>query len=405
MRDVRIALFVFLFLKTLSSAQQTGLTLEQALELAKQRAPRILAAQDRIEEARGRLKGASVLFQSNPELEFAAGPRNGASGSTTDIELGAAQQFELGGRRGSRIAAAKAEVEQASAQSQNTLRILLGDVARAYIRAATAVERIRLGQAGNDISGTFLKSMERRLELGDIPVLDVNLARSAAARTRADLQSAEAELISAVGDLRIFLGLAATEPLQISGELPWKQEFSAESIIAEAFDRPDLRGIAAELNQAETEVRLGRGLAWPDLSVGVRHQREEGDKVTKGVLSLTLPLFNRGQELRAVGSARATRLRRELEASRRAIEVEVRTALDSYQRRRAAAEDLERDAIRKLNENEQLARRSYEEGQISLVELLLIRKDNLEMRNLYVDRQLEAAVAAIEVQERSGTLR
>ena len=404
MRNARLALLVFLF-ATLCPAQQTGLTLDQALQIARQRAPRILTAQDRIEEARGRLKGASVLFQSNPELEFAAGPRTGASGSTTDIELGAAQQFELGGRRGSRIAAAKAEVEQATAQSQNVLRMLLGDVARAYLRASTAAERAGLGQAANDISGTFLKSMERRLELGDVPVLDVNLARSAAARTRADLQSNEAEFISALADLRIFLGMTSTEPLLISGETPWKQDFPVESLVAQALDRPDLRAIAAELSQAEAEIRLGRGYSWPDLTAGVRYQREEGDKITKGGLSLTLPLFNRGQELRAVGAARATRLRRELEASRRAIEVEVKAAVDGYRRRRAAAEDLERDAIAKLDENEQLARRSFEEGQISLVELLLIRKDNLEMRNLYIDRKFEAAMTAVEVQERAGTLR
>jgi hypothetical protein len=55
--------------------QETTLTLDQALEMARKRAPIILSARARIEEARGRLKGASLLFQQNPSLEADVGPR------------------------------------------------------------------------------------------------------------------------------------------------------------------------------------------------------------------------------------------------------------------------------------------------------------------------------------------
>jgi hypothetical protein len=47
-------------------AQVASLTYEQALERARTRAPLILAAHDRIEEARGRLLGAKVLLRDNP---------------------------------------------------------------------------------------------------------------------------------------------------------------------------------------------------------------------------------------------------------------------------------------------------------------------------------------------------
>lgn len=404
MRNHLLFLPVFVLAATASMAQER-LTLEGALQRARQRAPRILAAEDRIAEARGRLRGASVLFQENPELEFEAGRRSGVTDTSTDIEVSAVQRFEIGGRRGSRIAAAKAGVDEAAAQRQNVVRMLLGDVARAYLEAAAGSQRVRNATTARDISNALLRSMERRLELGDVPILQVNLARSAAARARADLQAAEAGLRGSLGTLRILLGMASTEPLEVAGDLPWKVEFQADTLVAEALNRPDIQAIAAELRQAEAERGLGRGMSWPELGAGVRWEREEGDKIIRGILSLSVPLFNRGQELQAVGAARATRLQRELEASRRAAVVEVNAALESYQLQRAAAENLERDAIAKVEENEQLARRSFEEGEISILELLLIRRDNLEVRNLYVDRQLEAGVAAIEVQERAGTLR
>jgi outer membrane protein TolC len=46
----------------------------------------------------------------------------------------------------------------------------------------------------------------------------------------------------------------------------------------------------------------------------------------QGGVGITLPFFNRGQELQAVGQARARRLDREIEATKRAVSVEVHTA-------------------------------------------------------------------------------
>src|SRR5262245_37339271 len=58
------------------------LSLEQALERALERAPRVLAAQARIDEARGRLVGASALFRDNPVVEASAGRRRRDEGGT-----------------------------------------------------------------------------------------------------------------------------------------------------------------------------------------------------------------------------------------------------------------------------------------------------------------------------------
>ena len=53
-------------------------------------------------------------------------------------------------------------------------------------------------------------------------------------------------------------------------------------------------------------------------------------------MTVTLPMFSKGQEQRAVGSARAARLRAELDAARTRVQLEVRAAFDAYNRRLAA---------------------------------------------------------------------
>jgi probable HAF family extracellular repeat protein len=112
--------------------QNQALTYEQALDRARRRATMILAAQDRINEARGRLLGAKILLRENPLLELSAGPRYREGSDLIDAEIGISQSFELGGRRRSRIAAAQADVDREAASSQNTARQLLRDVATAF---------------------------------------------------------------------------------------------------------------------------------------------------------------------------------------------------------------------------------------------------------------------------------
>jgi len=400
-----VVLAFLLLLPASTLAQASFLTLPQALEMARRRAPTILAARDRIEEARGRLLGAKVLLRDNPVLDFSAGPRQRPGSTVTDFEIGASQSFELGGRRHSRIASAQADIERESASSDNTARELLRDVEVAFWRTIAASERLRLATSADANSADLVRSTQRRYELGDVTVLDVNIARNAAAKTRLELRSAEADQAAALGDLRIFLGMSTTEFLAVAGDLREHQQYQLDQLIAQASRRPDLLAISAELRQAEAEVQLGKGSIWPDVGLGVRYGRDDGNPVTKGELTFTLPIFSRGQELRATSEARATRLRRELAAGQQAVANEITTSLDVYERKIQAAEELARNAVQSLDENETLARRSYEEGEINLLDLLLIRRDTFETRLLYLNQLLDAALARVDVEARAGVLK
>jgi outer membrane protein, heavy metal efflux system len=385
-------------------AQQNAMTLDQALARARQRAPQILAAQDRIDEARGRLRGASILLQENPTFEVSAGPRLSQSGNVTDYDVSLGQSFELGGRRASRIAGAQAAVERETATSRDVLRRLLRDVSFGFVRSLAAKERLRLAEASSTIAAELFQSMNRRYQAGDVPILDVNLARNSAARARAEVSSAQAAYASAVGDLRVLLGMSAIESLDLTGDLHDRRRFDLPPLLAHAGERPDLRALEAERREAQADVRLGDGLRWPTIAPAFSYKRDSGDRVVQGGVSFTLPAFSRGQELQVVGQARGRRLDRELDATRRSIAVEVSTAYDVYNHQVAAVEELERDALPSLDENETLARRSFEEGEIGLAELLLVRRDAFETRTVYLERLLDAAIAGVELEFRAGVL-
>ena len=377
----------------------------QALDRARQRAPVILSAKGRIEEARGRLAGALVRFRDNPLVEFDAGPRFTQQGHLADVDVGISQNFEFGGRRSARIAGAESGIARETATSEEVTRRLLRDVGVAFLRSLWAQKRLELLQSSEKLATEFSETAQKRYDAGNIPVLEVNLAKTSAVRARSEVRGATADFAEALGDLRVFLGMGPEESLSVRGDLREQKQYELDSLLAAAPERPDLKALAAEVREAEADVRLGAGFKWPEVGVGGKYLRDEGNNIVQGGLKITLPVFSKGQEAQATGNARAARVRTELESAQRTVRSEVRTAFEIQKFRRETVEELERAALPGVEENDTLARRSYEEGEINLPELIFIRREILETKLSYANSLLEAGLACLEVEFRAGVLR
>jgi cobalt-zinc-cadmium efflux system outer membrane protein len=387
----------------IAGAQSLTLTLSEVLARAREQAPQVVSARLTLEETRGRLVGASLRFQSNPEIDAALGNRNGPDTRFTDFELGLGQSFEPRARRSARVAGADAAIAQSAATVDEVTRVVLRLAASAYYRAVHANERIRLLNATHDLADSVHMAADRRFKAGDIAVLDVNIARASLARVRAEREGAEASKALAIGELRQLLRLETD--VGVEGSLSRPGEADLNAALQAAAQRPELRALEAGVQEAEAEQRLGLSFSKPEYGFGVRYSREEGDQIVLGGMTVTLPMFSRGQEQSAVGSARAARLRAELDAARTRVQVEVRAAFDAYARRLSALRVLEADAIPGVDENERLATRSFEVGQLGLPELLLIRREILDTRFQHLDALLEAALARVDLDASAAMLR
>jgi cobalt-zinc-cadmium efflux system outer membrane protein len=390
-------------LASVANAQSRTMTLAEVLARAREHAPQVVSARLALEETRGRLLGASIPSHTNPELEASLGNREGPDTRFTDFEIGLGHSLEPRSRRAARIAGANAAIAQRLAHVDETTREVMRRAAGAYFRALHVQERIRLLGTAQDLAVNVHSVADRRFKAGDIAVLDVNIARASLARVRAEREGAEAVRAVAVGDLRQLLRIDGD--IRVEGELTRGNERTLAGLLDAAAQRPELRALEAGVQEAEAEARLGRTFARPDYGLGVRYAREEGDQILLGGVTVTLPVFSKGQELQAVGSARAARLRAELEAARTRVEHEVRSAFEAYVRRIAAVRVLESDAIPGLDENDTLTTRSFEVGQLGLPELLLIRREILDTRSQYLDALLEAALARIDLDASAGVLR
>jgi cobalt-zinc-cadmium efflux system outer membrane protein len=385
-----------------AAAHAQGLALADLLALARARAPAIVSARLAIEEARGRLAGASLRVQANPEIDFSAGRRTGPEGRSADFGVGVSQALELPSRRSARVAGATAAIAQGTANAEVVTTRILRDTASAYYRVVHASERIALLDAAQALASTIHATATRRFEAGDIAVLDVNVARAALARVRADREAAEAAKVLALGELRALLGV---EDLTIVGSLAVPPSIDLQSALQSAGQRPELAALEAAVREADADQRYSASLAKPQFSLGARYAHEEGDRIVLGGLTVSLPLFSTGQEQLAVSAARVARLRAELDAASARVRIEVRSAFEAFTRRLAAVRALEADATSSLDENEHLTARSFEAGQIGLPDLLLIRREILDTRLQHLDALREAALARIDLDASAAILR
>ena len=384
-------------------AAQRTLTLPEALARAREQAPQIVSARLTMDEVRGRLLGASLRFQENPEISGAIGNRSAPTQRFTDFELGFGQTLEPGARRSARIAGANAAIAESSAHVDEVTRTVLRQAASAFYRALHANERIRLLNASHELAASVYATADRRFKAGDIAVLDVNIARASLARVRAEREGAEATKTLALGELRQLLQIETD--ISVDGTLSPSANLDVDAALQAASQRPELRALEAGIAEAEADLGVGLSFSKPQYGLGVRYSREEGDQIILGGMTVIVPMFSKGEEQRAVSSARVARLRAELTAARARVQHEVRVSFDAYSRRLAAVRLLETDAIPGLDENEQLTTRSFEVGQLGLPGLLLIRREILDTRSQYLDALLEAALARTELDASAAILR
>jgi cobalt-zinc-cadmium efflux system outer membrane protein len=378
------------------------LTLDEALRIARERAPAALAAGLRVKEAEGRLRAAGVL-RDNPALEALVEPFPD-EGDEAEFDVAIDQEFEAPGRRRARRDAAEAALAGAEAERREALRIVLADVEAAFFRALHARDRQGLAETTRDLDAELLRAVEARHAAGDVAILEVNLARSSLARSSSGAMAAAAEHQAALAGLRRLLGLAAPEPIQVAGDLARDGQLDLAAVPPSAGARPDLAALRARRDEAEADLAGARALRRPEWGLGALYKREEGAEHLLAGGRFTLPVANRGAGEIAEATARRDRLALAAEAGGRAAEIDLRAAVDAYRLRREAAEALATLALPLLDDNQDLALKSYEAGQIGLPDYLLVRRDRFETRALHLDRLLDAALAKVAVEAAAGLL-
>ena len=275
-RTLGYALGLVVGVATSAGAQEHPLSISQALVLARERAPAVIAARARVADARAALVGAGMQL-NNPELDLSGGPRfaDGAN-RQFDFGVGLSRMFENGKRRQARIDAATEGIASAEAHAVAVQRDVLREASLAFLDAQFLQRQHTLLLDAIKAAAEAQQIAERRLALGDVAALDVNTARIERARLEAERHVIDAQRLAALGLLGKLLG-AASLPF-VDGAAETLTDRALADLLRAVDERPELRALDADIRQAEARLRLAGASRRSSFGASARYERDEGDQ-------------------------------------------------------------------------------------------------------------------------------
>lgn len=372
-----------------------NLSLVQALEEAAARSPAVVAAERDVAAAEARVRQAG--YRNNPELslevENVAGTGELRGLNRMESTLAVNQRLDLGGRRGARVNAARAELAVQRIRLAIARADLSQQVREQFARAVAARERLAQANETVERARELARVTSILVDAGRDPPLRAVRARSALAQALAAQTGAEADEIAARSSLAALFGVS--NPVgAVSGST---LDLAPQTITPEQSLEVQLANAERAAAEAAVRQQIAESRLDPAVGVGVRHVRETGDFGLVAGVSMPLRLFDNNQgnvaaaraALAAVDARRASTLANTTARARNAI-----AAVEAAERR---VDALQGSAMPEAAEALRLALRSYEEGRASLLELLDAQDAYTATQTALTEARLELALATAEL--------
>jgi len=399
-----------------------GRTLEECVEIALERHPRLGFARAEVEAGRERVRqniapylpqvsgGASVARRKRNAAQATGLPGGGGGGGASPFTyysnaLSLSQILFDFGRNLDAIQAARAREDSLIADAVTQRETIVRDVKQAYFDLLAA-RRLR------DVAEEVLRSNQRQLEqargryeVGFATKLDVTRSEVLEANAELDLLTARNAVLVGEQTLRNAMGLTEPldfEPVDVLDDRPFEIEEQRALAIA-LENRPELVSVRALRRAAEEDASARWKEHLPDLTGGANIDWSGSSTPLRDSWNLaatvSVPIFSGGLIDARVGEARANALALSFEeqALTQDVALEVRRAVLELGRAREAIGVSER-ARTQARENLELAEGRYEAGVGNVIELVdaQVQRASAEaehVRSLYA---FQTAVAELE---------
>lgn len=372
-------------------------------------------AEEGIREA-NRMK-AGLIPNPTFDLEGATGALTGSTAENS-LAIGLSQEILLAGKRGKRLAVANRELETYRWQLVDRERTLVEEVKTAFYDVMLAEERLKLTDRSIELNRQLLEVTKDRLAAGDIPELEMNLAKVELTRSEGTRIEVERTLLQLRARLFSLMGLPSGETPAIAGTLdssPSPDKGLADLKQLALAKRPDLKALEAEKTRGDADIFLAQSEAIPNLTAGLVFSRDTTSMDIGGVegkdtaytigvkLSMPIPVFDRNQA--GIQEARTKRSSSEnrLSAAIRNVERDVETSYASFQNAGTVLSLYTSNIIPQLEENLRLTQEAYRLGEVGILSVIQEQKKFFEVSDGYLTAlharqlaliKLESAVAA-----------
>jgi outer membrane protein, heavy metal efflux system len=365
--------------------------------------PRIRALNARTDEVRA--AQAERTLWPNPSATFS---RESVLGSHDTFLLGR-QELPISGRRSRLQAAGRLAVDAARAEAEWERHQHQADVREAYTALLLAQQREAALQRAIEELQTLIGVLRAREEEGEGSAYDRMRGQRALVDLEAERSLAEGDRARAQGRLAGYLGpgarpgsaggrrLADPHPLAAAAAGAHRQALAA---------RGDYRASAFSVARFEAERSAATRLQIPTPAVTGGLKRSDLGGITSSgyqvSVDLSMPLFNRGQAATALATAQKARAEAEAESWRLRIEADVRAAYNVARLHEQRLSRYQEAAAAIAEPLAAIGRVGYEEGELTILELLDAERQALDARLRILELAAAARRAAIELDRVTG---
>lgn len=358
--------------------------------------PQIQAARAAVDAARARMQGAGRPLY-NPEL--------GLEGEKTESDdnywIGLNQTIDLHDKRSAREQAGRAELDAVQAALQALRQAKAVELLDAMVRILNSQKITSLARQRFQLLERFRDLAEQRQHTGDIPLIEVELARLAVAEAAMARAQAAAGLAEARGD---FLALAGELPpghLRMPAALPSSLPDAAGDE-QRAAGHPDVRQAHLLAQAARKQINATDRNRKADPTLGVTGGRD-GEESTV-ILSFSMPLQVRNDFRSSVDAARSEALQAEQEAQQayRTALARLRAARDRYTLTSDAWRTWTAGGQKSLEQQSDLLERLWRAGELGTTDYLIQLQQTLNTRIAGAELQGGLWRAWIDWQAASG---
>lgn len=391
------------------SALSAPLTLEQAWQQAEQANPLLRATQANLAAAQGELSDAGALLWNNPQISTERRSLNvsqtGQSINNKDGVSGLSQTFEIAGQQGIRQRAAEKNFAAIQESIAETKRQVHADVEQRFVRVLSLQLRIQTEESTLKLIEDAAKAVGKRVAAGEDSRLDGNLANVEAERAQNQVSILREQLVQACVDLSALLQMPPDQIPEVTGSLDVDiSSYTLWDLLASVARRPLLNVLDYREGAARGRVELERASIYPDVTLSLRYGRELGvdNKVASLSVSLPIPLFRRN----AAGIGRAetdlTQAEIEKQAASRDVRVQVVALWGRFSNLKDRVKRLKESVLPSLEENQHLSSISFREGEIGLLQLLLVNRQVLDGQRDLLDARTELRLTQVTLEAAAG---
>ena len=212
------------------------------------------------------------------------------------------QLIYIAGQRNKRVRVEKLNKEMAIHQFEEVLRTLKSELNSKFIELYYTEKSLSIYDKEIEYLQQLLEVMKEQNDKGNISLLEKSRIQALLLSLQQERNETSNQLISLQGDMKLLLGLNASETFEpVFDESVLKQiDITSIPFIElnnRLAERPDLKMARTNIQASRANVSLQKSLAFPEVSLKGSYDRAGNfcDNYFAIGLSISIPVFNRNQ--------------------------------------------------------------------------------------------------------------